>query len=76
MAPEGPHLKYEMLRQGGVLGRVGLHLVLGTFSGLAVGYFLDRALSTGPWLTLVFLGFGIAAGFINLFRVMRRHQKG
>jgi Putative F0F1-ATPase subunit Ca2+/Mg2+ transporter len=29
-----------------------------------------------PWLTLIFLGFGIAAGFTNLFRVMRRHQKG
>jgi ATP synthase protein I len=76
MATDGPNPKYEMLRQFGVLGSVGLHLVLGTFSGLAIGYFLDRALNTKPWLTLVFLGFGVAAGFINLFRVMRRHQKG
>jgi ATP synthase protein I len=76
MAHDGPHLKYEMLRQFGLLGSVGLHLVLGTFAGLAIGYFLDRALGTRPWLTLIFLGFGIAAGFTNLFRVMRRQQKG
>jgi len=76
MANDGPNLKYEMLRQLGTLGSVGLHLVLGTFTGLAIGHFLDRSLNTKPWLTLVFLGFGVAAGFINLFRVMQRHHKG
>ncbi len=76
MANDGPNLKYEILRQFGILGTVGLHLVLGTFTGLAIGYFLDHSLNTKPWLTLLFLGFGVAAGFINLFRVMRRHSKG
>jgi ATP synthase protein I len=76
MANDKPQLKYELLRQFGVLGSVGLHLVLGTFTGLAIGYFLDRAFNTKPWLTLLFLAFGIAAGFINLFRVMRRQYKG
>jgi ATP synthase protein I len=76
MATGGPNLKYEILRQFGVLGSVGLHLVLGTFTGLAIGHFLDRAFDTKPWLTLLFLGLGVAAGFTNLFRVMRRQQKG
>jgi ATP synthase protein I len=76
MANDGPSFKYEILRQFGVLGSVGLHLVLGTFTGLAIGYFLDRTFGSNPWLTLLFLGFGVAAGFINLFRVMRRQQKG
>jgi ATP synthase protein I len=76
MASDGPNLKYEILRQFGVLGSVGLHLVLGTFVGLAIGYFLDQTFGTKPWLTLLFLGFGIAAGFTNLFRVMRRHRQG
>jgi ATP synthase protein I len=76
MANDGPNLKYEILRQFGLLGSVGLHLVLGTFVGLAIGYFLDRYFDTKPWLTLVFLGFGVAAGFTNLFRVMRRHRQG
>jgi ATP synthase protein I len=76
MANDGPNIKYEILRQFGVLSSVGLHLVLGTFAGVAIGYFLDRAFDTRPWLTLLFLGLGVAAGFTNLFRVMRRHQKG
>lgn len=76
MANDGPSSKYEILRQFGVLGSVGLHLVLGTFTGLAIGYFLDRAFGSKPWLTLLFLGFGVAAGFTNLFRIMRRQQKG
>ena len=75
MANERPSLRDEILRQFGLLGTVGLHLVLGTFTGLAIGYYLDRALGTNPWLTLVFLGFGIAAGFVNLFRVMQRQRK-
>ena len=76
MADNRSSLKYELLRQFGVLSTVGLHLVLGTFTGLAIGYFLDRAFGTKPWLTFVFLGFGIAAGFMNLFRVMQRQRKG
>ncbi len=76
MANDGPNLKYEILRKFGVLGSVGLHLVLGTFTGLAIGYFLDRAFGSNPWLTLLFLGLGVAAGFTNLFRIMRRQQKG
>jgi ATP synthase protein I len=75
MAEDRPSLRYELLRQFGTLGSVGLHLVLSTFAGLALGYFLDRAFQTKPWLTLLFLAFGIAAGFMNLFRVMRRQSK-
>jgi len=40
---------------------------------IALGYFfgrwLDGHLGTKPWLTLVFSLFGIAAGFLNLFRI-------
>ncbi len=40
---------------------------------IALGYFfgrwLDGQLGTRPWLTLVFSLFGIAAGFLNLFRI-------
>jgi ATP synthase protein I len=76
MANDRSHLRYEILRQFAVLGTVGLHLVLATFVGLGIGYLLDRAFGTKPWLTLIFLGFGIAAGFVNLFRVMQRQRKG
>ena len=40
---------------------------------IAIGYFfgswLDRQLSTGPWMMVVFSLFGIVAGFVNLFRI-------
>jgi F0F1-type ATP synthase assembly protein I len=40
---------------------------------IAIGFFfgrwLDSSLGTAPWMTLVFSLFGIAAGFVNLFRI-------
>jgi F0F1-type ATP synthase assembly protein I len=43
---------------------------------IAIGYFwgreLDRYLGTAPWLTYVFTGFGVGAGFLNAIRVALR----
>jgi F0F1-type ATP synthase assembly protein I len=36
---------------------------------------LDRWLGTKPWLTLIGLGFGIAAGFVNLFRSVKTAER-
>ena len=40
---------------------------------IALGYFfgrwLDGLFGTAPWLTIIFALFGIAAGFVNLFRI-------
>ncbi len=54
---------------------LGIHLVATTFVGLAVGYFLDQWLETQPWLTMVFLALGIAAGFKNMFEEVKKIQK-
>jgi len=56
----------------GELSTVGITLVLSTVIGLAGGYYLDKWLGTGPWLTLIGRGFGIAAGFVNRFRTVNR----
>ncbi|MBI2000853.1 MAG: AtpZ/AtpI family protein [candidate division NC10 bacterium] len=64
MADEEP----SVLRQLARLSTIGVSLVAATAIGLAIGYGLDRVLGTRPWLTLVFTLFGIAAGFVNLFR--------
>ena len=58
------------LRQVAVLSGVGLTLVISTVLGLWGGHVLDGWLGTSPWLTLVGLLFGIAAGFVNLFRAV------
>lgn len=54
---------------------VGLNLVSATFVGLLIGYWLDRWLGTRPWLLLLFLVFGIAAGFKNVYQEVRKIQK-
>ena len=40
--------------------------------GYGVGYLLDRSFATGTTFKLIFLLLGIAAGFVNLFKVVRR----
>jgi ATP synthase protein I len=72
MAPTGEQNAWKAL---GELSTIGLALVLATVIGLAGGYYLDRWLGTSPWLTLIGLGFGIAAGFVNLFRAVSRAGK-
>ena len=45
-----------------------------TIGGI-IGYLLDRRLGTLPWLSAVFLAFGIAAAFVNLFRTLDKFDK-
>lgn len=63
-----PNDEPSVLRQLARLSTIGVSLVAATAIGLAIGYGLDRVLGTSPWLTLMFTLFGIAAGFLNLFR--------
>jgi ATP synthase protein I len=58
----------SVLRQLARLSTIGIALVAATAIGLLIGYGLDRWLGTRPWLTMLFTLFGIAAGFLNLFR--------
>ncbi len=53
-------------------GSIGLHLVSGVVVGTAAGYFLDKWLDTGPWLLLLFMVFGIVAGFKNVYTDTKR----
>ena len=55
---------------------LGLQMALSIFIGLAVGIFLDRhVFNTTPWLTLIFLGLGIAAGFRNIGLAIKKARK-
>lgn len=42
--------------------------------GFFIGHFLDQWLKTDPWLTLVFILYGIAAGFTNLFSQVKHRE--
>jgi ATP synthase protein I len=72
MAPPGEPNAWKAL---GELSTIGMTLVVATVIGLAGGYYLDRWLGTSPWLTLIGLLFGIAAGFVNLFRAVKRAER-
>lgn len=53
---------------------VGLEMGLSVLIGLFVGQWLDKRLGTEPWLLLVFLLFGMVAGFRSIFRLARQRQ--
>ena len=57
-------------RSGKGLGvRIGTELVVAVFVGGMIGILLDTWLNTKPWLTILFLFFGNAAGLLNIFRL-------
>ena len=62
----------KLLRMLGALSTVGITLVVATVIGYYAGHYLDGLFNTTPWLTLVFLLLGIAAGFKNLYDQTRR----
>jgi len=65
----------KLIRLVGVLSTVGLVMVFATMIGLYIGLKLDAWLGTSPWFTALFLVFGIAAGFRNLFIYAKRGQQ-
>lgn len=55
---------------------LGFQVALSIFIGLAIGVYLDRRIfDTTPWLTLIFLGLGIAAGFRNIALAIKKSEK-
>jgi F0F1-type ATP synthase assembly protein I len=59
----------------GSYSTVGLDFTLSILIGLFGGRWLDRKLGTGGWLTVVGLGFGIAAAVRFLVRAVRRANR-
>ena len=45
---------------------LGLQVALSIFIGFGIGRYLDGRFETDPWLTIIFLVLGIAAGFRNI----------
>ena len=50
-------------------------IALAILIGLAIGYWLDTRYDTSPWLTLIFLGLGIIAGFRNIYLAMKKSRR-
>lgn len=67
MAP----ISRENIRLIGQLSTVGLSFVFALVIGFWGGRLLDGWLGTAPWLSLAGFFFGLAAGIVNVYRVMR-----
>lgn len=52
--------------------RYAMEIAVATVVGGAIGWQLDRWLGTKPWLAILFLLLGLAAGFFNLLRAVNR----
>ena len=64
--------KRQLIKSLGFLSSLGISMVAASFIGLFIGYQLARWLGSSPWMTLLWLGFGIASGFRNIFILTRR----
>ena len=54
--------------------RIGTELLSGVLVGAAIGYLLDGLLASKPWLLIVFMFFGGAAGVLNVYRFAKYEE--
>jgi len=54
---------------------IGLSVALSIFIGLAIGVYLDKRFETAPVLMLIFLGFGIIAGYRNIGLAIKKSRR-
>jgi len=54
---------------------LGFQVALSIVLGLAAGVYLDRRYQTQPWLTLIGLAMGIAAGFRNIGLAIKKTRR-
>jgi ATP synthase protein I len=54
---------------------IGIAMALAIFGCLFLGIWLDSKLGTKPWFTYLLLLIGIAAGFRNMYLLMKPYLK-
>jgi ATP synthase protein I len=62
----------SLWRQLAGLSSVGITFAAAIAIGATIGIGLDRWLETSPWFTIIFFVFGVAAGFANLVKDLKR----
>ncbi|WP_028583530.1 AtpZ/AtpI family protein [Desulfogranum mediterraneum] len=69
----------EMIRQLAEYSQIGMTFVFSIVIGFGIGWFLDNKVFAGkttPYLTFIFLGVGIVAGFKNLWDLTKKISNG
>jgi len=65
----------ELFRLMSKFSAVGLEMGFSVIIGLLMGIFLDKYFKTEPWLTILFLFFGLAAAFRVILRVAKEGKQ-
>lgn len=70
--------KKDLFRALGLVSSMGISVVVAIAIGVWTGLALDKWLNTSPWFFYIFLFFGIAAGFRNIYIITSReiHRDG
>ncbi|RLB62561.1 MAG: hypothetical protein DRI90_08800 [Deltaproteobacteria bacterium] len=63
------------LKATGSYATIGMDIVLSIIFGFVAGHWLDGYFNTGPYLTLIGLGFGLATAIRFLYRTARRANR-
>ena len=53
------------------LSSIGIEMAVAVFIGFGIGHYLDKWLGTDPWMMIVFVLLGIAAGFKGMVAAAR-----
>ena len=67
--------KRSLLLTLGTLSTIGISVVVAIAIGVYIGLKLDKWLGTDPWFFFIFLFFGIAAGFRNIYLMAGKEIK-
>ena len=72
--------KKGLIKTLGLVSSMGISVALAIAIGVFMGMQLDSWLGTSPWFFFIFLFFGIAAGFRNIYiiagREIKRNENG
>jgi len=67
MAPTSPST-WQLIGQ---MSTIGMSFVFALVIGFGAGYWLDGVIGTRPWLSFVGFFLGLAAGVLNVYRIMK-----
>jgi ATP synthase protein I len=67
--------KVRLIKQVASYSTLGLEMGLSVAVGVAIGYYLDKWMNTAPWLLIIFIFLGAAAGFRSLYRALKRLER-
>ena len=67
--------KKRLLKSLGMISTMGISFAVAIAIGVFLGLKLDEWFGTRPWFFFIFLFFGIAAGFRNIYIMANREIK-